>query len=44
MTGTNSKEIIPAESLTVSLPNPDNVPSFKVIISVLLSKVVRPNY
>lgn len=43
-TGTNSNEIIPAESLVLSLPNRDNVPCFKVIISVLLSKMVRPYY
>lgn len=44
MTGVNSNEIIPAETLTTSLQNPDNIPSFKVIISVLLSEVIRPHY
>lgn len=42
MPGTNSKEIISAESLTWSFSNPDNVPSFKVLISTPLSETVRP--
>lgn len=42
-TGINSNEIMPAELLTLSLQNPENVPSFKVIVSAL-SKVMRPYY